>query len=154
MKELIKRRLVEPLRELIKQGLTPHELMVTLTIGVIIATFPMLGITTVLCMLAASAFQLNQVAIQIANYVGYPLQFILFIPLIRLGESVFGLSPVTINLIELGELLWDQPLSFVQLYGVAIGAACLVWAAIAVPVILLLNRLVLVRIRKSVGDVV
>lgn len=154
MKKLVKRRITKPLQGALKQGLSLYELAVTLVIGVVIATFPMFGVTTVLCVFVASALRLNQVVIQIANYVGYPLQFALFIPLIRLGETVFGLPPVVIDLAEVGSLLWDEPLYFLRAYGMAVGAACLVWTLMAVPVVLLLNKLMLVwlKIRKSVGD--
>ena len=141
MKALVKKRVIEPLKGVMQQGLTPPELIVTLVIGVTIATFPVLGVTTILCVLAASVLKLNQVAIQIANYVGYPLQFALFIPLVRLGEMVFDLPPVTINPAEAGALLWEQPLFFMQVYGRAIGSACLVWTAIAVPLIIGLYKL-------------
>ena len=154
MKKLVKRSIVTPLQQTLRQGLTLHELAVTLIIGVIIATFPMFGVTTVLCALVASALNLNQVVIQIANYVGYPLQFALFIPLIRLGEMMFGLAPVTIDLSEAGLMLWDQPLHFVRIYGMAIGSACLIWTLIVLPFIVVLNKLMQLwlKVRKSFGD--
>ncbi len=146
MRALITKRIVEPLQTAMKQGLTRQELALTLATGVVIATFPVFGVTMFLCMLVAARLELNQVVIQIANYAGYPLQFLLFIPLIRLGESLFGLESVSIDPGQVAGLLWQQPLQFLQTYGLAIGAACLVWLLLAIPVIWVLKKLVLVFI--------
>ena len=88
MKDLISKYVVEPLQGVLKQGLSRQELALTLAVGVVVATFPVFGITTFLCMIVAAFLGLNQVAIQVANYAGYPLQFVLFIPLDQTGGAI------------------------------------------------------------------
>lgn len=143
MKTLIARRVLSPLHSLLKQGLSRQSLAMTLAIGVVVATFPIFGVTTLLCAVVAARMGLNQVAIQIANYAGYPLQFLLFVPLIRLGESVLGLPTVSVDPTIMGDMLWQHPLNFIGTYGVAVGGACVVWLMLAVPVIWLLQKLIL-----------
>ena len=143
LKTLIARRVLTPLHSLLKQGLSRQSLAMTLAIGVVVATFPVFGVTTLLCAVVAARMGLNQVAIQIANYAGYPLQFLLFVPLIRLGESVLGLPSVSVDPTVMGHMLWQHPLNFVETYGVAVGGACVVWVMLAVPVIWLLQKLIL-----------
>ncbi len=141
LRESIKNRIVRPLFLALQQGLGWRELAITLAVGVVAATFPIFGITTLLCVFIAAQMRLNQVAIQLANYLGYPLQFILFIPMIRLGESLFGLQPVSIHLDAVYDLLWHHPYQFLEQYGVALGAACVVWLMAAIPAFWLLNKL-------------
>jgi len=83
------RKLVRPLLELLRQGVTPEKVALSVALGVTLGVFPLLGSTTALCTLAAFAFQLNLPAIQIVNYFVYPLQLALLIPFFRLGERLF-----------------------------------------------------------------
>ncbi len=73
----------------LSQGLTPGRLAITLSVGLAIGCFPLLGITTILCGLVAIAFRLNLPAIQAGNYLALPLQILLFVPFGRLGERMF-----------------------------------------------------------------
>ena len=143
MKNLLTSRVIEPLKAVMRQGLSRESMAFTLAGGFVIATFPVFGSTTLLCALFAAGFRLNQVVIQIANYIGYPFQFLLFIPLIRIGEELFGLPSVSIDPATVGAMIWDTPLLFVQTYGVAIGAASVVWLVLAVPAIWVLKQIIL-----------
>ncbi len=84
-----RRKVVRPLLDLLKHGVTPDKLALSIAVGATLAVFPALGTTTVLCALAALAFGLNLPAIQLVNYLAYPLQLILIIPFFRLGEALF-----------------------------------------------------------------
>ncbi len=86
------------LLHLLRQGLTPHKLALSLALGVALSCFPVFGTTTILCAIVAVAFRLNLPAIQVGNYLALPLQLALFIPFMRLGERIlraprFPLSP-------------------------------------------------------------
>jgi uncharacterized protein (DUF2062 family) len=90
MKEgFLHRRLVRPVLDLLRQGVTPEKIALSLALGVALGVFPVLGSTTALCALAALALRLNLPAIQIVNYFVYPLQIALLIPFFRLGERLF-----------------------------------------------------------------
>ena len=78
--------MVDPLVALLTQGITPKKIALSVALGVVVGCFPLLGTTTTLCVLAAMALGLNLPAIQIVNYLVYPLQLLLLIPFIRLGE--------------------------------------------------------------------
>jgi len=86
------------LLHLLRQGLTPKKLALSLALGIALSCFPVFGTTTILCALVAVAFRLNLPAIQIGNYLALPLQLALFIPFMRIGERIlraprFPLSP-------------------------------------------------------------
>lgn len=84
------RKVTGPVLALLRQGVTPEKMSLCLALGAGIGVFPILGTTTALCAVVALALRLNLVAIQIANYLVYPLQLLLIIPFLRLGERVVG----------------------------------------------------------------
>ena len=70
---------------LIRQGITPEKIAMSIALGVVLGTVPILGITTVLCAAAAVAFRLNVAAVQLANWLACPLQIVLLIPFFVMG---------------------------------------------------------------------
>lgn len=92
------RKLIQPIIDLLRQGITPEKIALSLAIGVCLGVFPVLGSTTALCTLAAIIFRLNLPAIQLVNYFVYPLQLALLIPFIRFGEIIFRAPHVSLSL--------------------------------------------------------
>ena len=88
----IQKKFILPLVNLLKQGMDPSRLSLALTSGAIIGVFPILGIATVVCGGIAAFFRLNHPAIQLANYVVFPMQLVLFFPFLTLEETVTGNS--------------------------------------------------------------
>jgi hypothetical protein len=62
----------------------------TIALGFAIGMFPLMGLTTIACVLIAGALRLKQAPIQLGNYAALPLQIILIIPFLRLGERITG----------------------------------------------------------------
>lgn len=91
-------RILEPLLRLLREGLTPGRLACSLAVGLALGIIPFFGTSTALCVAAALAFRLNQPAMQVANYLAYPLQIALLIPFIRLGEYLFGAPRLSLSL--------------------------------------------------------
>ena len=57
------RRLVRPILRLLRQGVTPEKIALSLALGAVLGVFPVLGSTTALCTLAAITLRLNLPAI-------------------------------------------------------------------------------------------
>lgn len=91
--------------ELLRQGVTPEKLALSLALGAVLGVFPALGCTTALCALAAVVWGLNLPAIQLVNYFMYPVQIAVLIPFFRLGEKLFHAAHL--------------PLSVTQIYAIA-----------------------------------
>jgi uncharacterized protein (DUF2062 family) len=87
--DVIRQQLLQPLLDLLKQGVTPQRIALSLALGVTIGVSPALGWTTILCTIVAIALRLNLPAIQLVNYLVYPLQLVLLVPFYRLGEKLF-----------------------------------------------------------------
>ncbi len=99
----LRRRVWEPLVALLRQGASPEGLAWSVSMGLALGICPLWGTSTALCAAAGAAFRLNQVALQLANYLAYPLQLALLIPFIRLGERFFGSPhlPLSIGQLQL-----------------------------------------------------
>lgn len=95
---ILYRKIVLPILDLLRQGITPEKIALSLALGIGLGVFPVLGSTTILCALAAILFRLNLPAIQLVNYFVYPLQLALLIPFIRLGEVLFRSPRVSLSL--------------------------------------------------------
>lgn len=95
------RRVVAPIVVLLTQGITPEKIALSLAFGIVLGIFPVLGSTTVLCAVAALIFHLNLPAIQLVNYLIYPVQLFLLVPFIRMGEKLFRVAPLPLSLAQI-----------------------------------------------------
>ncbi len=88
MKAWFVKRIVGPVFALLRQGVAPERIALGLACGAIIGVFPVLGTTTVLCTLVALALRLNLVAVHAVHFAMTPVQLLLIIPFVRVGEAV------------------------------------------------------------------
>ncbi len=138
--------------DLVRQGITPEKLALTVSLGVLLAVFPALGVTTLLCAAAALLLRLNMPAIQLINYLAYPLQFILLIPFIKLGDRLFGDGSVQFTLEGLLAMLEsDVWHTVVALWWVTMRAAA-AWFIFALPAAPLIYVMLLPLFRRLVRE--
>lgn len=131
MREFLQRRLVAPLLALLRQGVTPRELALSLALGATIGLIPVLGVSSALCALAALLLRLNMPAIQLVNYLLTPLQLLLIIPLLRFGERLVGAPPYPVTLESGLALISQGVINAVQVLAMAIAHATLGWLVFA-----------------------
>ncbi len=74
----------------LRAGTSPQKLACSLALGFVLGVFPVFGVPTILCGVAAAVWRLNLVALQLTNYLAYPLQIALVWPFIRLANLLFG----------------------------------------------------------------
>ena len=123
--------LVQTLLAPLSQGLSPARLALSVALGLALGLIPVLGVSTVLCTLAALLLRLNLPVIQLVNYLLTPLQVLLIIPQLRLGEWLVQAPQFPITL-EAGRELFSQgALHAVASLGIAIVHATLGWLAAA-----------------------
>jgi uncharacterized protein (DUF2062 family) len=154
VKAFLRRRLLDPLRRQLTQGVSPSRLALALALGLALGAIPVLGATTALCAIAGVALRLNQPAIQVANYAAYPLQLALYLPFFRAGAWLFGEAPVSFTVGELRAQLQADALGTIQRFAGANARAVAAWALVALPVALalhLLLRPLLARVRAPAG---
>jgi uncharacterized protein (DUF2062 family) len=98
MRDWLRRRILEPLLTLLRQGVSPDRLALCVAIGVVVGNIPILGVSTLLCTAIALAFRLNLPAIQLVQAAMAPTQILLIIPFVRLGEWILRAPPQPLSI--------------------------------------------------------
>jgi uncharacterized protein (DUF2062 family) len=137
----LQRRLVTPVLDLLRQGVTPEKLALSLAFGLGIGIFPVLGVSTVLCTVLAIALRLNLPAIQLVNYLASPLQLALIIPFVRVGERLLGLKEQPLSIKEGFRIMAEGVLHAIVTLWDAILHAALGWIVIGPVLIYALYRM-------------
>ncbi len=94
---LFQQRVVLPVLHLLRCGTTPRKLAWSLAVGISVGINPLLGTTTLACLVIAFLLRLNLVASQITNHLVYPLQLTLFFVFLRMGSAVFHTSALPLG---------------------------------------------------------
>lgn len=144
---LFQRKLVRPMVDLLKQGVTPERLALSLALGVALGIFPAIGSTTALCAMAAFALRLNLPAIQIVNYFMYPAQIVLLIPFFRLGERLFRAPQQDVSVPQIYALIHASVWKAIKLLWTSTWHAMVVWSLIA-PVLAALVYVILLPVLR------
>jgi uncharacterized protein (DUF2062 family) len=125
------RRIVRPVIDLLKQGVTPEKMALSLALGAAFGVFPALGWTTSLCAIIALVFRLNLPAIQIVNYFMYPAQIALLLPFFRLGEKLFGAPHLPISVSQIYAMIHASVWGAIKLLWTTTWHAIIVWIILA-----------------------
>ncbi|MFW6151388.1 MAG: DUF2062 domain-containing protein [Verrucomicrobiota bacterium] len=125
------RNVVSWVKKLLGEGLTSRRLAMGLALSLTIAVFPVFLLPAAVCGLLAVILRLNQPVMQAVNYVAGPVQILLFIPFMRLGEHVFDLQAFPLSLRALRGFLDEGILHTFYKLSSAIGRAAAGWAIFA-----------------------
>ena len=144
----IKAKFFKLIKTLLGEGMSFRKISLSIALGVALGIFPVLGSTTLLCAIAAFILRLNLPAIQVVNYLVYPLQIILLAPFYGAGNWLFRdqrLPAVEENIFDL--LKNDFWGSMANLWDLTIYAV-IAWLMISPFLILLLYGLMKPVIRS------
>lgn len=150
MREFLLRRIWHPLRDLLREGLTPEKLAVSVAIGIGISIFPVIGTTTLLCLIAGYLGRLNQPAMQLINYLAYPLQILLLIPFIRLGERLFTPPRLPLDAPQIISHIRADAFGAIHLFWTSTWHAVVAWLLVVPLATLLLSILLIPLMRRLV----
>ncbi|NML64012.1 DUF2062 domain-containing protein [Hymenobacter sp. RP-2-7] len=136
----VQRHLLDPFLSLLKAGLSPGSLALTVGLGVALGVGPTLGFTTALAVAVALRLRLNVAAMQLVVHLLSPVQLLLLLPLLRYGAALLGHGAAVANLTlaqiefmlkndlgQLWRLLWRAELGALVLWllgSVPLVAAC------------------------------
>ena len=134
MSGFLRRRLVQPILDLLRQGITPEKIALSIALGITLGVTPVIGSTSILCFVAALLLGLNLPAIQLVNYFVYPLQLALLIPFLQTGTHIFGGSAVDFSLGQIFHLIRTDVWRALAILWTATLRAMLLWL-IASPIV-------------------
>jgi uncharacterized protein (DUF2062 family) len=126
------RRVVDPLVAQLTQGVTPDKLAATLAVGTVCSLLPFLGFTSLLNLAVGLRLRMNQPILQTLNQLLGPLQLILIVGYVRLGESLWRAGENQFTVAEVLRVFREASLGeFLQSFGWAGVHAFTAWALTA-----------------------
>jgi uncharacterized protein (DUF2062 family) len=144
-----KRRLVRPILDLLRQGVTPEKMALSVALGAALGVLPVVGWSTGLCAIAAIVLRLNLPAIQLVNYFVYPAQIALLLPFFRWGEKLFRAPHFPISVAQIYALFHAGAWMAIKLLWTTIWHAIVVWGMLAPVFIGLLYTILLPLLRRA-----
>jgi uncharacterized protein (DUF2062 family) len=150
VREFFRCRILRPLLRLLRGGVTPRRLAWSLAVGIVVGINPSVGVTTLLVILLAWTFGLNQVASQLGAQAMTPLHLLLFLPFIELGVHLFHTRRLPLSRQQI-EHLSHHPWRLIRDIWQWEWHALLVWglvASIAMPLLAMYIRRALVLLMR------
>ena len=150
VRELCRCKILRPLLRQLRGGVTTRRLAWSLAVGVIVGINPSIGLTTLVVVLLAWAFGLNQVASQVGAQAAGPLHLLLFLPFIELGVHLFHTHRLPLSRRQI-EHLSHHPIRLFRDIWQWEWHALIVWgvlAAIAIPLLAKYLRRALVLLMR------
>lgn len=126
-----RRRFVRPIVGQLTQGGSPRKIALTLALGFALGVFPIIGATSLLCVLVGAAMKLNQPLLQAANWAAAAAQLPLILFFVRFGENVVGADPMPLAPTELVAEFNASPSAFMRRFGVTGLHGILGWTLLA-----------------------
>lgn len=143
-----RRRIVDPVIALLRQGVSPEEIALAMALGITLGIAPMIGSTTIFCLIAAFVLRLNPAAMQIVNYLVSPLQLALVIPFIRAGEWLFRVESSRLTLTAIRNMIAASLWHAIQTLWTATMHAMAVWICLGVILLMPVYWLLLLPVRS------
>lgn len=130
------RRVLGPIRAQLTQGVAPDAIARALAVGTVCSIFPFLGFTTLLNLGVGLALRMNQPILQTLNQLLGPVQLVLILVYVRLGEVLWRATDDRFTIAELMQAFRDKSLAdFIARFGWAGVHAFTAWMLTA-PLVL------------------
>lgn len=144
-----RRFVVEPVVGQLRQGISPDKLGWSIGAGVAIGVFPVWGTRAWICLLVGWLFKLNQPVLHGFKSLFYPVQMLLIIPFIQMGQWIYGKDPLRISAGMLKESFSAGAGDFWREFGWVILRATTAWVLVAPVVLVILKWVVTPLLRKA-----
>ena len=147
------RWVIRPIANQLRQGTSPEKLSWSVSLGLTLGIFPIMGSTSLVCFAVGHLFRLNQPVLHLFKTFTYPLHLALILVFIRLGQHLNGVPPIRFSIPQLLTRFKDDPAQFARDFGVAALHGIEAWAIAAIFLIPLLYFVSLPILRKLLGKV-
>lgn len=131
-----RRRVVDPFVAILRQGTSPETLTRTVAVGTACSLFPFLGTTSALNLFVGWLLRMNQPILQTLNQLLGPVQLVMIVVYVRMGEWIWQDSEHRFSVTEMIGIFRDVSFSeFITQFGWAGIHAFTAWALTAPLVI-------------------
>jgi uncharacterized protein (DUF2062 family) len=123
-------------------------LALSISIGIIGGAFPVLGLASYICLLLTLSLKQNIIIVQVVNWLVYPIQILLLIPFMKLGNAIFGGGDITLTFHQVVIAFQSGILNGIKLIGIISLYGIIAWVVIAIPTLFILYSLFLLLFRN------
>ncbi|MFT6180396.1 MAG: hypothetical protein ACJAQT_001608 [Akkermansiaceae bacterium] len=148
-----KRWFINPVLKQLTQGISADKLAWTIAVGCALGIFPIMGMTSVVCFLAATYWRLNHPVIQVVCHTLWAAHFALILPFIKLGQWIHGDEPITQSIATLLKEFFSSPWQFTQDYWLAAWQGIVAWFIVAIPLIFLVRVITFPLLKVAAGRI-
>ncbi len=147
------RWVIAPISNQLRQGTSPEKLAWSVSLGLTLGIFPIMGSTSLVCLIVGHLLRLNQPVLHLFKTLTYPFHLALILVFIRLGQHLNGVPPIPFSIPELMGRFKESPAQFASDFGMAALHGIEAWAISAIFLIPLLYFISLPILRKLPGKV-
>lgn len=134
-----RRRLMAPVVSQLTQGISPDKIAWTISLGLVLGVFPILGSTTLVCLFVGWLCRLNQPILFVSKTLVYPLHLALILVFIHMGERLHGVPLIRFSIPQLLDKFHHDPLQFVRDFGMAAWHGVSAWLLMAPMAVLIIK---------------
>ena len=142
------RWVITPIVNQLKQGIAPEKLSWSVSLGVTLGIFPIMGSTSIVCVIIGQLFKLNQPILHLFKTFTYPFHLGLILVYIRLGQILNDVPLIKFSIPQLVIQFKDDPAKFFRDFGMAALYGIEAWAISAIFLIPLLYFISLTILKK------
>lgn len=142
------RWVIRPIANQLRQGTSPEKLAWSVSLGLTLGIFPIMGSTSLVCFIVGHLFRLNQPILHLFKTFTYPIHLALILVFIRLGQKLNGVPPIRFSIPEMLAFFKDDPAQFARDFGVAALHGIEAWAIASIFLIPILYFVSLPLLRK------
>ena len=95
------KKIFQKIKAPFQQGLHWKSILKAIIISLLITIIPFYGITTIILTYVSIKFKLNLPIMIVVNFIATPLQFMLFLPFIHIGESIMNTNHTLLTVEEI-----------------------------------------------------
>lgn len=147
------RWIIQPIAKQLKQGTSPQRLSWSVSLGITLGIFPIMGSTTLVCLLFGWLLKLNQPVLHLFKTLTYPLHLALILVFIRLGQYLNGAPLLTLSIPEMLGQFKDDPMQFARDFGMAALYGVEAWLLCSLALIPTIYFITLTLLRKPTGKI-
>lgn len=131
---------IQTIKNFFKLGASPSELAATSTAALVVGIMPFFGVTTLIMGVIAAKMKLSFPLMYALSYIVYPIQILLVIPFLRIGEWMTGTPQADLSFQEIKAAFQADFLGAIADFGVASLQAVAGWLLICLPITFLLHK--------------
>lgn len=124
---LWQRRVRAPVLRELRRGISPSRVALASMLGLVSATWPQIGTNPFMALLLSWAFRCNKAITSGISLVFTPLQYMLMIPFLRVGETLLGVEHFQTSVAEIITIVATDPIGSFEVLGIPLVHAILGW---------------------------